>query len=210
MPGNHKNEVLELLNEAQQLCNQADEDTQISLAIYFAVFYMTKNISKSVQYLREAKDLLNRSSIQGRERKRHQMTIDYYRGAISYKQNNLDEAQRLFEEVIKIGKQIGWQRLTNYAQNWLTDILIDRGELAEAEELLQSGILIADNNQEKRRIGHYQATYARLERARGNREKSCEWAKQALCIFEKEDIRDDAAEMSKLLKEWECDESEIC
>jgi LuxR family glucitol operon transcriptional activator len=69
---------------------------------------------------------------------------------------------------------------------------------------------MATQNKEERRIGHYQATYARLEKARNNREKSCGWGKQALYIFRKQDIQEDAAEMEKLLKEWGCEELESC
>jgi LuxR family glucitol operon transcriptional activator len=210
MPGNHKEEALNLLNQASQLRSQADEDTQIRLVIYFAVFYRSRNINKSLQYLEEAESLLEKSNIEGRDRERHKMMIAYYRAEISYKQENLDEAQKLFEEIISTGKQISWQRLTNYAENWLADILIDRGQLTEAEQLLEAGIFMATQNKEERRIGHYQATYARLEKARNNREKSCGWGKQALYIFRKQDIQEDAAEMEKLLKEWGCEELESC
>ncbi|MCU0571347.1 MAG: hypothetical protein MUF49_32880 [Oculatellaceae cyanobacterium Prado106] len=103
--------------------------------------------------------------------------------------------------VLEKGKVVGWQRFANYAQNFLADIAIVKGNLQDAERLLQSGLGEAKSNSEKRRIAHYQATYARLERAKGNFAQACEWADKALEGFKVEGMAWDAEDMRSLLEE---------
>ena len=70
----------------------------------------------------------------------------------------------------------------------------------QAQILLDSGISIAQANREKRRIGHYQAAYARLEVAKNNLSKAKEWAIKALSRFQQENIIEDAKEMEILIE----------
>ncbi|MEM9509602.1 MAG: hypothetical protein AAGA16_18295 [Cyanobacteria bacterium P01_E01_bin.35] len=58
---------------------------------------------------------------------------------------------------------------------------------------------------EHRRIGHHNATFARLEKARNNKDLACAYAIKALTIFENQDIRLDVQEMRSLLEELSCD-----
>jgi tetratricopeptide (TPR) repeat protein len=150
---------------------------------------------------------LEQSDLEERERLRHQMIIFFHEGEINYQQNNLQKAQALFEEVINKGRVIRWQRLTNYAQNGLLEVLIKNGDFERAEKILSSGLFIATQSQEKRRIGHYQASYARLEKRRDNREEAKNWANKALKCFIKEGIKYDADEMRLLLQELDTDET---
>ncbi|MEM7618052.1 MAG: NB-ARC domain-containing protein, partial [Pseudomonadota bacterium] len=206
MPGDHKDEAYQLLLDAWKLKHEADDETKISLAIHFAVFYMGKRIKEGIRslkqglaYLDMAQEWLYKSNLADREMIRLRMRIDYYRAEIHYwqweikkktgNQDKLKQAQIIFEEVIAQGKEIGWQRFTNYAQNWLADILIELKQFEKAEELLISGLFVATQNKEHRRIGHHNATFARLEKARNNKDLACAYAIKALTIFENQDIR---------------------
>ena len=71
--------------------------------------------------------------------------------------------------------------------------------MEKAEELLNKGLTIANLNQHKRRIACYQASFARLEKARLNSEKAREWANQALDSFKRLGMTKDAEEMQNLL-----------
>lgn len=227
MPGENKNEAHKLLLDAWKMRNHADDETKISLAIHFAVFYMGKRVSEGIKsltqglaYLDIAQEFLEQSNLSEKLSLRFEMMIEYYRAEISYlkwenkkKSGNLEklnQAQKILEGVIAKGQQISWQRFTNYAQNWLADIFIEQKQFNQAEELLVSGLFIATQNREKRRIAHYNATFARLEKARNHKDEACAYAMKALSIFEKEEIRFDAEEMRSLLKELSCDLSEFC
>ena len=105
----------------------------------------------------------------------------------------------LFEEVIEKGDKIHWQRFVNYGQNWLGQILTCKGEFETAENLLNSGLFVATQSKEERRIGHYQASYARLEKERGNIDKAQHWGNKALECFSNEGMQENAREMYVLL-----------
>lgn len=207
MPGDSKDEAEELLTKAWDLKAPVSYETKISLATHIAVLHMVRNkYQQSLEYLERAKLFLGKANLEERERLRYQMIVCFHEGEVNYRQNNLQKAKYLFEEVINKGNTIGWQRFTNYARNGLLEILIENGDFERAEEILSSGLFIANQSKEKRRIGHYQASYARLEKKRGNREEAKNWANKALKCFLKEGIKYDADEIRSLLQELDTDE----
>lgn len=130
---------------------------------------------------------------------REEVSALYWRGVILFALGDLDKARKVFEEVSARGQEIGWQRAVIYAQNWLADIAIHRGQLDEAEHLLRTGLPVAERNKDKRRAAFYQRSFALLEHKRGNREAARRWAEAALDGFERLGMQPEAKEMEALL-----------
>jgi LuxR family glucitol operon transcriptional activator len=195
------------LAKAWKMREYAELDIQAHLANHIAVHRITqKKYNKAVKWLQRQEQLVNQAQLEEKEQIRHQVCIAYYRAEIAYwkcKDNNeqadYDRVKELFQKVFDGGKAISWQRFTNYAQNWLSELFIIEGNLQQAEKLLNEGLLVAERNRERRRIGHYQASYARLEAKRNNYEKAREWGEKALYIFDREGIKEDAEEIRSLL-----------
>ncbi len=179
----------------------ADFIIQANLVNHIAINRITKKKYKqALQWLEREEKFIESAKLDEPNYFRHHVRISYYRGEIHFRQENYDLAKKLFEWVCNQGTEIGWQRFVNYAQNWLADILIIQDSLQEAEKLLDKGIAVAQANREKRRIGHYQATYARLEVKKNNLEKAKKWAIKALSCFKQENIQEDAQEMEDLIE----------
>ncbi len=143
------------------------------------------------------------NNLEERERDRIKVAIDYYRGEIYLLKKDYNRAKQLLEQVIEQGKLIQWQRFVNYAQNHLADIAIIQGNLPGAEQLLETGLFIAEKNKEERRIALYQASFARLNKAQKKSEEARKWAQEALGGFERLGILREAEEMRLLLQELE-------
>jgi LuxR family glucitol operon transcriptional activator len=195
------------LAKAWEMREYAELDIQAHLANHIAVHRITqRKYDEALEWLQQQEQLVNEANLEEKEHIRHQVCIAYYRAEIAYwkwKDNNeqadYDRAKELFQWVFDQGKAISWQRFTNYAQNWLSELFIIEGNLKQAEKLLKEGLFVAERNRERRRIGHYQASYARLEAKRNHYEEAREWGENALSIFDREGIKEDAEEIRSLL-----------
>jgi hypothetical protein len=195
------------LDKAWKMRDYVELDVQAHLANHIAVHRITqKKYDEALEWLQQQEQLVNEANLEQREHIRHQACISYYQAEIAYwkwkttaNQADYQRAKQLFQQVFDQGKEIGWQRFTNYAQNWLAEIFIIENDLNQAEKLLKEGLLIAQKSREKRRIGHYLASYARLEVKRPDYEKAKEYAEVAIDIFDKEGIKEDAQKMRDLI-----------
>ncbi|MEM8723801.1 MAG: ATP-binding protein [Cyanobacteria bacterium P01_G01_bin.39] len=161
-------EAENVLNIAWEMKDCVDLDIQAHLANHIAVHRITQmKYDEALEWLKQQEQLVDRAELEEKEHIRHQACISYYRAEISYwKWKNAGDkleynsAKKLFKEVYEKGQVIKWQRFTNYAQNWLADLEIIDGTFDEAEKLLKSGLHVAEISKERRRIGHYNASYA--------------------------------------------------
>ena len=187
--------------KAWKLHEYAELEIQANLASRIAVHRINKKkYNQAFRWLKKAEKLINQANLEKRELIRYRIYITYYRAEINYWKSNedviskaqakelLQKAKKLFQWVFDKGQEIGWQRFANYAQNWVAKILIIEGDLEEAEKLLETGLLVAENNREQRRIAHYQEAYCFLEANRGNKEKAAKWKEKALNYFAKEEV----------------------
>lgn len=159
-----------------------------------------KQYVKALDWLDRSEQLIQQEKLPERERLRHQVFICYYRAEICYREEKYDLAKSHFYTVLEQGNEIGWQRFVNYAQNWLADIAIVQGDLQKAAYLLETGLTTAQDSKERRRVAHFQASYARLEEARAKYAEACKWAKQALEFFIRDGMQEDAEVMQSLLE----------
>ena len=190
------------LKEAWKMKSEVDTSIQINLAISIAVIRKIQaKHHESFKYLNYAKDILNESNLNKKEYTRMKITVDYYICEVLLSLKDYDKSKQMLEQVIEQGKQIEWQRYVNYARNYLADIFIIQEEYLTAENLLKTGLFIAEQNKEKRRIALYQASFARLEKARQNALEAQKWAEKALEKFNREGIQREAEEMIILLQD---------
>lgn len=196
-----KQAVEELLKSAWEFSDHVEPEVKAHIANHTAILQMIdENYHSALTWLEIEEQTIQQSDLNGRNRMRHLLQIYYYRAEVYYLQGDFDRAQTLFQEVLQRGKEIGWQRFANYAQNYLADVAIVKQNLENAEQLLKSGLDEARSNSEKRRIAHYQATYARLEQQRGHVAKAREWANKALEGFKVEGMAWDVEQMRAILE----------
>ena len=130
---------------------------------------------------------------------RYFIPVRYHQAEVYFWEENHVDAKRIFQEVLESAERIGWNRVINSAQNWLADIAINQGDLQTAEQLIATGLPVAEKNKNKRRLARYQRSYAVLERKRGNLEKAQEFAIKARDGFNRYGMFQDAKEMQTLV-----------
>lgn len=136
---------------------------------------------------------------EGKRFYRQKIATLYYSAEIHYKRGEYGQAKSLYEQMSNISKEVGWQRASIYAQNWLADIAINLGELRDAEHLLRTGLLVVERNREKRRTAYYKHSFARLEKAKGNLAQARNWANEALDGFDRLGMEQEVKEVQLFL-----------
>lgn len=193
-----------LLTRAWEFRNYVDLSIQDFTAHNIAELHiLLKEYNEARIWLDRQEELINGADIESRYRIRRLLTVLYSRAEILYLEGNYDNARILFQQVTRQAEEIQWQRYSNYAQNWLADISIIKGELEHAEILLKTGLAVAEQNNLKRRIYCYKTSYAQLEKARGNLEEARDWAGLALDGFNQLGMMKEAEEVRFLLNSLE-------
>ncbi|MFB2967343.1 NB-ARC domain-containing protein [Aerosakkonema sp. BLCC-F183] len=195
-------EAADLFEKAWQLRDRVkDFLCEQELACFRAVLCIRQDrLEAAHQWINEAEKLLEQANWDEPQRTRQLILAVYYRAEIYYKRQDYEQAKELYEEVVKRGEEIEWQRAVNYAQNWLADIEIAQGNLAQkVETLLTTGWKQAELNKDKRRMGYYNRSLAMLSQKRGDDVKARIWADKAKEIFERLGMIPEAKEMSNLL-----------
>ncbi|MBE9205963.1 ATP-binding protein [Nostoc sp. LEGE 06077] len=190
----------DLLIRAWELRNHVDLSVQDFIAHNIAQLYIgQEEYNQARTWLDTQEKIIRDAEMEERYQMRRLTTVLYSRAEIFYLEKNYDQAKILFQKVSSQASKIEWQRYSNYAQNWLADIAIIKDELNDAEELLKTGLAVAEQNNLKRRIFCYQVSYARLEKAKGNEEEAYKWAEQALEGFNQLGMIREAEEVQSLL-----------
>ncbi|MBH8561711.1 ATP-binding protein [Nostoc sp. CENA67] len=174
----------DLLMRSWELRHHVNLIDQDFIAHNIAQLYIVQEeYSEARIWLDRQEEIIHLADMEERYQIRRLTTVLYSRAEILFYEKNYDRAKIMFKQVSLQARGIDWQRYNNYAQNWLADIAIIKGELSYAEELLQTGLEMAERNSFKRRIFCYQISYARLDKAKGNFKEACKWAEQALDGF---------------------------
>ncbi|BAY45061.1 hypothetical protein SAMD00079811_26630 [Scytonema sp. HK-05] len=189
-----------IFNEAWNRREYADFSVQDYLAKSFAALRIRQGLYEDAHnWLNIKEDLLRNAHLEEKDLIRYSSTIAYYTAEIQYLKGHYDQAKTLYQQVKTQAEEIGWQRRASYAQNRLANIAIKQAELDEAEKLLNMGLAVAERNKDKRLTADYQRCFASLEKARGNLEKSYEWAKKAIDGFQRLGMIQQAAETRSML-----------
>jgi Effector-associated domain 7 len=138
-----------------------DELIKADIANYSAIAWETENKDTSRHWLQQESEIIENSNLEIDEkiRNRYRARNLYFRAKI---ENDSIIAERQFREVIELCDRIDWLRFRNYAQNDLADILVNQGNLEEAEELLSTGIGFSTQMEEERRVALYHFSLAKL------------------------------------------------
>jgi pentatricopeptide repeat protein len=188
-----------LLKRAWDLREQTDLRTQADLAHNVAVLRIRQeNYADALEWVARTEALHSEAQLGEPRHSRGWISFSYYRAVTFFETKKYDEAKRLFQEIIERGLVINWQRAIVYAQNWLADIAIARGELDEAERLLQVGLPVAERNKDKRRTAFYRRSFAHLARARGDKVAMRRWAGEARDGFDRLGMQPEMREMYDL------------
>ncbi len=183
-----RGEAQKLLDAAWKCRHRAEPNVQITLAEVLAQLYRKISMKKAEGFLLKAEDLLKQFTPQLNEieRSRHWITIQYYYGVINIEKGKREQAEHCFITVHDGAREIGWQRGEIYAQEFLADIAKARGRFTEAQELLEEGLKVAEQNKDRRRAAYYKRSLAFLAYQRekhGSRKQAIDWAEKALEDF---------------------------
>ena len=190
----------QFFNRAWEMRNYADLRVQIDLAGHIALMKVKQQkYAEAEQWQAERKKTIDCLE----ESKRINYILDFYcdQKEIYIGQGKYEEAKIICQKIIKESEEIGYYSFINEAQRCLANIGILQGDLDEVENLLNDGLFVANRNKDKRKIALYQVSFARLEKAKINSEKSREWANKALDGFKRLGMIKDAKEVQNLLAE---------
>jgi hypothetical protein len=149
------------LERAWELCPSTDIVVKTDIANHFAVLAQSQqDYSTAQRWLNIEESLLEQCQLSDPEKTRYKVQNLYYQAETNYLEGNRDLAKNQFQEAIRLGGQVQWQRFINYAQNHLANIFIEELELDRAEHLLKGGLLVAEIMREDRRVALYQASFA--------------------------------------------------
>lgn len=192
-----------ILERAWKLREHVDTTKRSYIAENFAIISIEreKNYEAAHKWLNLAEEEFNRNEHSEKESIRRTIHLSYYSGILKYKIGLYQEAKLCLQQVIHLAEVINWQRAISYGQNYLADIAIEGGAFAEAEDLLESGLVVATRNKDKRRTAFYQLSYARLEQRRGAFEEARQWGEQALDGFDRLGMQPEVEKMEQLLLE---------
>lgn len=132
---------------------------------------------------------------------RYMLNIEYYRAGNYYWQENYKAARAGFSSTLHKATASGWHRVANYAQNYLADIAILEGRFEEAERLLESGLIMAERNHEKRRTFSYWRSFTNFYHKQGRLYEAIDSAKKAREGYVQLGIEQDIQRMDNLIKE---------
>jgi tetratricopeptide (TPR) repeat protein len=195
-------EADELLSRAWNLREHTTAVVQVNIAQEIADLRNNqRQFTEAFLWLDRANYLLQTTQIDEPERTRRKSTGLYYYSIACYRQQNYELAEMTLREMIECSQSIHWQRAAIYAQNLLADTAIALNQLDEAEDLLQTGLPVAERNKDKRRTASYKRSYAYLRQKQGNIDEARYYADAAYDGFERLGMQLEAEEMRTLLQQ---------
>jgi AAA ATPase domain len=206
------------LDEAWDLRSSLDVATKLNIANYSAILAKSipnPDFASAKNWLGIEAELLNSCDLTEKECTRYRIRNLYYLAEINNLEANISEAKQQYEEAIRLGESVKWQRFINYSQNSLAEIFIQEDELQKAENLLKGGLLVAEGMRETRRIALYHKSYAHLsyklfqkanqsqsqnKQTKEYLKEAKEYGEKALKVFEKEWMKIEQEQIYKLLE----------
>jgi LuxR family glucitol operon transcriptional activator len=178
-------EAREDLNKAWQLSRREEDRLERSMIACYRGCLHTRigEYELAHRYFKEASDLIKSAQNGGGAPTRDMIVIQYHRAEVYY-HTNPTHARNLYKDLLLKVREIGWKRADVYIQNWLADLAIDRREYDEASRLIGSGIDVAKQNKDARRIAHFTRSLANLKYQQNDLKDALRYAKEALNNFE--------------------------
>jgi len=161
------------------------------------------DFAKVDEWLKKARLLLKMLYLSRHEYTRHELTLEYFAGILFIARHNHTCAENCFQHAFKEAQRIRWLRGMVYVQQYLGDIACARGQYAQAEDLLKSGLAIVERNRDWRRAAYYKRSLAHLALKRDRRRKPGEvihWAQLALNDFARLGMQEEVQKLQRLLR----------
>jgi hypothetical protein len=155
-----------ILSHDAELCVRADLAESIArLQIRY------ENYEDARNWLTIEESFVNEARLEERSHIRYIIPVLYHRAEIFYREGEYPQAEALFQIVMQKAEQIEWYRVINSAQNWLADIAILQGDRLRSQQLLTSGLTVAQSHKNKRRLARYERSHAYWESKWGTPEQ---------------------------------------
>lgn len=132
---------------------------------------------------------------------RLRVNINYDRSANAFRKGDYVAARLGFKKAEQSASAFGWQRMANYAQNYLADIAMQEGNYDESEYLLGRGLTMAERNNERRRAASYKRSYAWLKQKQKKFYEALDWALQAKDGYDRLGSQSELHAMENLVQE---------
>ncbi|OKH52790.1 hypothetical protein NIES2101_13065 [Calothrix sp. HK-06] len=141
------------------------------------------------------------------EKTRREIYYIYLQAEIIYSQTEksktqIENAKEKFNQAFEKANDHSWKRLSTYALKGLALIAIDNKNFDEAEQLLEQGLKDAAEIKDKRQIGLYQASFAKLFRQQGKNQQAIRRARIAILLLKPLGLRE-TSELERLKESWE-------
>jgi hypothetical protein len=164
-------------------------ETGVRVALRYARFEEAKQYTYSGRI--EISELSQSGFLSARLKERFDVAFCYHEGVASYLMGNPEQAQKTFEETVRRGEWIAWNRLVRGAKSWLATIAIEQEDYQICETILQE---ITDDSLstigKRDVICHLiQAKLSGKRGENGEKVKSEKKAAEALYIFSKQSGR---------------------
>lgn len=172
------------LEDAVQLQQERSRLFRFNLAIHHAVFHLNQTaLDQSDRYLSAAKDILPPSA-PSRDFHRCSVNLHLYTGEQAFLAQDYGTAQRHYQQARHHAQQAQWHRATVAAQNWLTAIALQQGDLQTAQHWLNDSYDKVKSQYDPRCLAFCQKHYALLQQRLGNPTEARHWAQQAIHTFQ--------------------------
>lgn len=194
-----KGEAFQLLCEAWELCPEDFSTIKLGILVYLAVSCLKRDQFK------EAQDWLKKSSeITGVTRfseEKRQCVIDYYTGEVALRQKDYHTAEQFYRKALKLATTAGWKRMIVYSKSWLGLVLMEQGDLDEAEALLRFSIEMSERYQDRRAIATSYRDLALVAEKQAQPDVFCDCVAHAKREFEKLGMTAAANQMKQWLQD---------
>ena len=193
-------EAQKLLQESWDLRHHQTVSFELKLVANMVILHVhLGQLQQAQEWLEVKQQLLEKANLDESEYQGEQVQILYYQGQIFYRQGDLSQAQKTFEQALIEAQKIKWQKATAAINNWLADIALLNGDFPTCRKLLEFSLPLAQRHKDKRVIAFHKATLAKLETACGNGFQAHRLAKEAAESFDSLKMNAEAQEMYALL-----------
>ena len=208
-------EAEELFKRGYRLClHVVEPQIEARFLLNYGYLRIFQNQFEEVDLLLDQAMMVTQQ-VQEPLRTRFTLNIDYNRAASFYwkaqwKEKNSDiagskedltTARAGFRSVMERGNEFGWQRIANYAQNYVVEIATQEGNYGEAEYLLEPGLTMAERNNERRRTASYKRSFATLRHKQGKFDEALRWAQDARVGYERLGAKQDVEKMNSQIQD---------
>lgn len=193
--------AIELYKRAWSIRQYCDDLTTITkLANRIAQTYLiVRKYKAALHWTRLAEESANSIGDEVK-RSRELVHVIYTRSWILYEMEEYDQAESTVMLSLNLARTTNWQRAIMWDQRLLAEINIAKGEIHNAEQLLNTGLPIIRRNKDKRAEALFKRAFALLERRRGNFSEMRQWAIDALRDFRALGMILEAREMQEFLQ----------